>query len=244
MPSISEISDWLSEYLELAKFPLDNSVNGLQVEAGEEVNKVAFAVDAGLEVFRKAKSAGAQMLVVHHGLYWKGSEMMLTGINAHRIGFLMNNRLSLYAAHLPLDAHGEIGNNVSIIRALGLKPKLVFENIAYTAVSQFTLGELVERVEKKVGKVRQKLEFGPKTAENIVVCSGAGGYFAHTVPDNSTLIIGEMHNSVFHPALEKKLNVIACGHYDTEVFGVRKLAEKVGKKFGVETVFVDFPTGI
>jgi putative NIF3 family GTP cyclohydrolase 1 type 2 len=169
---------------------------------------------------------------------------MLTGVNGKRISFLMNNGLSLYAAHLPLDAHGEVGNNVEIIRALGLKPKSVFDNIAYTAVSKFTLDEILERVEKNIGKIVQKLEFGPKTAGNIVVCSGAGGYFAHTVPDNSTLIIGEMHNSVFHPALEKKLNVVSCGHYDTEVFGVRKLAEKVRKKFGVETIFVDFPTGI
>ena len=243
MVELNKIVTWLNDYLEIEKFMEDSSMNGLQVESGTDIKKIALAVDAGLETFKLAKEEGADLIIVHHGMYWVNSEHLVRGVNAERIRFLMNNKLSLYASHLPLDAHPEIGNNIQIVKKLGFEEVTKFDDLSYSVEMDLTFDELVKLVETKIGKVR-KFKFGNEKVGKLIVCSGAASSLSFSAPIGSTCLIGEAYHFLFHPAHERKLNFIEAGHYVTETFGVKALAKKLENQFDVETVFIDVPTGM
>ncbi len=238
---LRELVSWLNDYLKLGDFPQDQSLNGLQVEANEDVNKIAVSVDAGLEVFRRAKKLGADLLIVHHGILWKGVDPFISGVLSHRVRFLLENSLSLYAVHLPLDAHPEVGNNITICRLLGLEP-VERIGIGYLCKEADFL-ELKEKVEEKIGKILRSLEFGPGKGKVYVVSGGGTFDILQNLNKAKIFVTGELNHAIYHYAKEAGVNIIEAGHYATERFGVIELAKKIEEKFGIPWEFIDVPTG-
>ncbi|TRO61983.1 Nif3-like dinuclear metal center hexameric protein [Candidatus Bathyarchaeota archaeon] len=239
MPDLHEIVDWLNSYLEIGRFPDDQSINGLQVEASDEINRVAVAVDACDPVFRES---GAELLIVHHGLYWKGVSPLIAREMTSRVWALLDKGTSLYACHLPLDAHAEVGNNVQLIRAMDLKPEPV-EDVIWKAKFGGSFDDLLKRL-NDLTEPNQILGFGPEQVDEVYVCSGGGTSRIYNLKPGSTFITGEFVHHGFHYAREKHINVVALGHYFTETFGVRALGKKLGKEFHIGAKFIDFPTGM
>ena len=252
MVNRDEIVNFLNEYLNVLAFP-DKSRNGLQVEGKEEVEKIAFAVDACMDTFIKARAFGADMLIVHHGLIWGGIEYV-RGLVQKRLKFLLENELNLYAAHLPLDLHPEVGNNAQLLKLLELEPREPFGsynglNIGY--ISEFDEPKplpLVAQilVEKLKTDYVKAYEFGVEEIRRVGVVSGRGGFAIPEAIEKGVnlFITGEFLHDDYHTAKEGRLSVIAAGHYASETLGVKALMPILREKFGVKTVFIDNPTGL
>lgn len=232
---------------------VDSSQNGLQVEnVSGKVEKIAFAVDASLETFRRAKECGADMLFVHHGIFW-GKEKTITGDFFRRINFLLENNLALYAAHLPLDMDEKLGNNISAAMLAGLENIEPFGEyhgvkIGYKGVFEkpLTCEEVVSRLGFDVSSLLSLLKFGPeKVGSAGVITGGASREVEQAIDEGLDLYItGEVSHQMYHQCLESKINVISAGHYQTEIFGVKNVEKAVRKKQLADTCFIDVPTGL
>ncbi|RLI79860.1 Nif3-like dinuclear metal center hexameric protein [Archaeoglobales archaeon] len=246
---LEEIVSFLDEYLELEKFK-DSSNNGLQVEGVKEVKKVAFAVDACLEVFKRATMINANLVVVHHGLIWGGISYV-KGIVFRRLKFLIENGISLYAAHLPLDVHKEVGNNAMLLKILGLNannPFGEYKGVKIGWMDSFDepkpLDEIVRLIEDNLNVRAVVLDFGGDI-KRVAAVSGKGAFAINEAVESDVdlLITGEAEHEAYHTAKEGKLNVIFAGHYATETLGVKALMDVV-EGLGVEVEFIDIPTGL
>ncbi len=243
---LKEIVSFLDDYLKISEWEgIDSSKNGLQVECCEEVNKVAFSVDACMDVFKKAVEAKADLLVTHHGIIW--GEFTVTGIYAKRLKFLFENGLSLYSAHLPLDAHLEVGNNVQILKKLDIEVEGSFafyrgKAIGYYGNCEHTIEEIAEKLKRELETELRILKFKDRI-NKVGVVSGRGGFSIYEAGNLGIdlLITGEMEHSIYHVAKELGINVIFAGHYATETVGLKALMEKMSD---VETVFIECPTNI
>jgi len=232
--------------------PGDEALNGLQVanERGE-ANRIAFAVDACLESIRRAVEWKADVLFVHHGLFW-GAPSALTGGLYRRLRELMAGDCALYAVHLPLDLHPELGNNAVLARRLGLRGLEPFGE--YRGVRIGFQGELPEP--KSLQELQSLLlggrpapavlPFGPQLVRTVGIVSGGAAMEALQAIERKLdlFITGEPSHAVYHYCLEGGINVLFGGHYLTEVGGVSGLAEHLGSKHGLDTVFLDIPTGL
>ncbi|MFO7967384.1 MAG: Nif3-like dinuclear metal center hexameric protein [Archaeoglobaceae archaeon] len=248
---LTEIVDFLDDYLHIADWE-DKSMNGLQVEGRKDINKIVFAVDACMDTFHQAKSKDADMLIVHHGLIW-GSVGYIKGQIMKRLKYLLENEISLYAAHLPLDAHPEIGNNVELMRILGVRIEEPFGEYHGNAIGYMgrfdkpkKLEEINEMLKQQLNVDSLVLNFGANDINNVACVSGAG---TSTVPEAGQkeidlLVTGETDHSSYHTAKEFSLNVIFAGHYATETLGVKALMNVIRDKYDVEVEFVDVPTGL
>ncbi len=231
----------------------DISLNGLQVERkNREIRKVAFAVDACMESFKRAVSIGVDLLFVHHGLFW-GRPYRLTGSLYRRISFLMGNDLALYAVHLPLDIHPEYGNNAGIARSLGLESVEAFGEyhgikigLKGSLPDYKSLNEIVPLISDDNTKPIGILPFGVEKVKTIgVVSGGASEMVKQAIGEGLDLYItGDASHTVYHEALEGGINVVFAGHYATETWGVRLFKAKVEAELELETVFIDIPTGL
>ena len=231
----------------------DKSLNGLQVDNdGSELRKIAYAVDASLEVFKRAADAGAGLLFVHHGLFW-GAPLRLEGSHRDRVKFLLDNNIALYAAHLPLDQHPQLGNNAVLAELLGIKNKEPFglyhgHKIGYKGElsKPLTTEEAVKRISFMDRPAIGVLPFGKKENKNCAVVSGGAADDAfQAIEEGLDLFIsGECSHSVYHYAMESGINVIAGGHYSTEVWGVRRVMEECVNQLGIDAEFIDVPTGM
>jgi dinuclear metal center YbgI/SA1388 family protein len=247
-----ELLAYLDDYLHV-KTIQDDSQNGLQVEGPQEVVKVAFAVDACQEAFEQAVETGSQLLVVHHGLFWE-KPVRLVGPLFRRVRTLIEGRCGLYAAHLPLDVHPEVGNNAELARLLGLKDTRPFGEYHGSAIGiggtldpAIPLSVLVERLEQATGQPAVRvLAHGPMLVSRVGCISGGAAFLMDQVAQAGfdTFVSGETSHSFFHLAAEYGLNAIFGGHYATETLGVKALARHLADKFGLETVFLDVPTGL
>jgi dinuclear metal center YbgI/SA1388 family protein len=242
---------YLNQLLHIGEIE-DSSQNGLQVDGAEEISRVAFAVDACQASFAAAAAKGAQLLMVHHGLFW-GKPLILTGAHYRRIKTLLNANIALYAAHLPLDCHPQVGNNAELARVLGLKKRRPF-GCYHKRLLGFSgelsqpahLRRLAARLAQASGvPVVRVLDNGPKLVRQVGCVSGGAadmmGQAAEAGLD--VYVTGEATHRAFHEAAELRLNVIFGGHYATETFGLKAVARALEKKFGLETVFLDLPTG-
>ena len=231
----------------------DSSLNGLQVDNdGSEFGKIAFAVDAGLEVFKRAADAGAGMLFVHHGLFW-GNPLRVEGSHRERLKFLLDNNIALYAVHLPLDQHPRLGNNAVLAELLGIKEKEPFglhngQKIGFKGKlsKTLTVEEAVKRISFMDRPPTGVFNFGKKDNSSCAIVSGGAAMDAFQAMDEGVdlFISGESSHSVYHHALENRMNIIAGGHYSTEVWGVRRLMEECVNQLGIEAEFIDIPTGL
>ena len=232
---------------------VDSSLNGLQVNNdGSELKKIVFAVDAGLEVFKRAADAGAGLLFVHHGLFW-GVPLRLEGSHRERIKFLLDNNLALYAVHLPLDQHPQLGNNAVLADLLGIKDKEPFglyhgRKIGYKGMlsEPLTIEEAVKKISFMNRPPTGIFPFGKKESSSCAVISGGAAMEAFQALEEGLdlYVTGESSHSVYHHALEGRLNIVAGGHYSTEVWGVRRLMEECVNQLGVDAEFIDVPTGL
>lgn len=249
-----ELERWFSALLGPAGFEgNDPSLNGLQVDNdGSDIARVAFAVDACQETIERAARAGAGMLFVHHGLFWSEPER-LTGRMYRRIKTLMTSNLALYASHLPLDAHGECGNNAGLARRLGLENLVPFGHWRGVSIgfrgefpAPVSLDEAIARLFPDGQRCAHVLPFGPKDIRTAGVISGGASDEVHQAIELGLdlYVTGEIGHEIYHPALESGISVIAGGHYQTETVGVRLVAERLARETGIDTVFIDVPTGL
>jgi dinuclear metal center YbgI/SA1388 family protein len=246
----SRLVDYLDDYLKVSSIP-DRSLNGLQVEGRSRIERAAFAVDASLDTIRAAARAKADILVVHHGLFWSRNER-ITGVMRKRIGALVESGLSLYAAHLPLDCHEEVGNNAEIARLLDLEIEERFGDyhgvlIGYTARARRPIARsaLARSVEKALRCRVERLNFGPAKVRRVGIVSGGAAEFAVEAKalGCDAFVTGETSHSAYHAMKEAGINVIYAGHYASETVGVKALARHLEKKFGLECRFLPAPTG-
>lgn len=247
-----ELVAYLDDYLKVGTIQ-DDSQNGLQVEGPEEVYKAAFAVDACREAFERAAAAGAQILIVHHGLFWD-KPVRLVGPLFARVRTLVVAGCALYAAHLPLDLHPEVGNNAELARLLALRGQEPFGEYHGTKIGiggalepPVPLEVLVGRLEQATGRPTVRvLAHGPSLVSQVGCVSGGAPMLMSQAARAGfdTFVTGETSHSFFHDAAEYGLNVIFGGHYATETLGVKALARHLAEKFGLETVFLDVPTGL
>jgi len=224
-----------------ADFP--GALNGLQVANNGRVTRIGAAVDAGLAPFEQAAAAGVDFLIVHHGLFWEPPRPV-TGPTYRKLATLLRANCALYSSHLPLDAHAQIGNNVLLARQLGLKPRRTFlrhegEAIGMIARSPHTRAALRRRLQRLYPRTIA-LEYGAARPREVAVCSGSGN---RAVPELGSagvdpLVTGELREEWFNYAQEHRLNLYLCGHYATEVHGVRALAAELARRFHLPWEFI------
>lgn len=246
-----ELVAWLDDYLDVRSIP-DKSLNGLQVEGRDEVRKVVVAVDASYNTFEAAVARGADMVVVHHGLFW-GSPLPIAGPHARRVKLLLDNEVSLYACHLPLDAHVEVGNNWGLARMLGLQELQGFVPLANTHLGvkgrfaePIGLRELAELVEKTLGEQVMVHAGGPDPVSSLGIVSGGAAWEVVKAAEAGldAFLTGEPKHETFYESYERGISSLFAGHYMTETVGVQLLAQKLEATFGLQTEFVMLPTGL
>lgn len=256
---LSEYAERLDDELDAAAYAdVDASANGLQVGPGDaEVERVAFAVDAALATIEAAAEAGADVLVVHHGISWGGIDRV-TGQTYDRIEALVENDLALYVSHLPLDGHPDLGNAAGVASAIGLGDREPFGEIGPVTIgtvggldaprSAASIRETLDGFEGQPDaedRPTRVLEFGPDEIERVAVVTGSGvDWLDEAVGAGAdALITGEGKGQVYHDAREAGITVFLGGHYATETFGVRSL-ESLSAEWGLETEYVSHPTGL
>lgn len=248
---ILKLVDFLDGYLDIGSWE-DRSMNGLQVEGKRTFSKVGFAVDASLETFKEAKSRDIDLIVVHHGLIWGGIDY-IRGFVSERLKILLKNEISLYAAHLPLDAHPEVGNNAQIVKLLGAKIEEPFGEykgraIGFTGSFEEEVGltDILDTLSTELETDVKVLDFGKSRVKKIAAISGGGAFGVPEAADKGVdvFITGEPEHSAYHTAKESGLNVVFAGHYATETLGVKALMEIVKAKITPKVEFIDIPTGL
>lgn len=244
---------YLDRYLRIDQME-DGSWNGLQVEGASRVERLAVAVDGCLETIRRLKRRKAEMLIVHHGLFW-GRGCRVVGPDKARIAGLLEADVSLYAAHLPLDVHAEVGNNVVILRGLGIEGDLSpfgyhrrRQAIGWsgTLPEPRPLAELASSLDALLDTDSVLFQFGRDRVRTVGVITGSGAFALEEVADLGIdlFITGDWDHSKYHTARERKLNVVTAGHYKTETVGVKALAVHLAEKYGLSWGFIDVPTGL
>ncbi len=228
----------------------DGAVNGLQVGNSGRVTRLAAAVDASLATVKLAIAAKADLLLVHHGLFWSPTHPW-TGKRRELLQLLVENNLAIYSSHLPLDAHPKLGNNAQLASALGLKNLKPFffshgQNIGLKTSAKISRTELAKRIARATGVRPRVIPGGAETCGRIgIVTGGAGGELKLAAAEGvDTFITGEGPHWTFALAEELGLNVFYGGHYATETFGVQALATELAKKFRLPWEFLDHPTGL
>lgn len=242
MARLHDIVHFLDQLLNTVGVAEPYGTNGLQVEACQEVERIGFAVDACQQSFEAL--ADCQLIVVHHGLFWP-KLARLTGPVGKSIGTLYHQGTSLYASHLPLDVHPELGNNAQILQQLGLSRGELFAPVGYVADLDMSLAELHQKVEERLGATRL-LAHGPAQLCRIAVSSGQAsvGMVEQAVGQGcQALLTGEAGHPIYHAALQAGLSILLAGHYQTEVWGVQALMPILQEQFQVSTKFIDIPTG-
>ena len=255
--SRTDLVQFLDQLLELDRWPDDPSNNGLQFEGDSEVEKAVFAVDASAELFCKAADLDAGFIFVHHGISWGSGIRRIDGILANRIKLLAANGISLYAAHLPLDANPRFGHNARLSDMIGLADRRPFgtyhgRQIGFRGVlpGEKTVAELAKILDAALPSSGPLGVVGDaaQTVKTVGVISGGGAWpdlFDEIALDHlDCLVTGEATHEIFHPAKENGTAVLTLGHYRSETPGVFAAMDLVKSKFGIETVFVDIPTNM
>ncbi len=221
----------------------DYGPNGLQVEGRREVRHIASGVTASLAFIDAAIAAGADTLLVHHGLFWRGQDGRLTGWLAERVRRLMAAQVNLFAYHLPLDAHAELGNNAQLGLRLGLTADARFgeQELGFIGSAVLGLDELAARVQQQLGRAPLVLPGDGRALRRVAWCTGgAQGYFEAAIAAGAdAFITGEASEPQQHLARETGAAFLACGHHATERYGAPAVAAHVAGRFGLEHRFID-----
>jgi len=251
MPSLTEMVRYADEALRVAEIEdYPHALNGLQIENSGEVTRIGAAVDASGHTLRMAVERELDLLVVHHGLFWPGLQRV-TGAHYRALKLALAHNLALYSAHLPLDLHPKIGNNVLLASALGFQKTEPFlemkgEPIGRKVEATLRRDELIDRLEGSLGGPVRCVGGGPMETRVIgIVTGGAGGeIYAVSREGIDTYITGEAPHWAAVAAEELGINLFLGGHYATETFGVKALAAELSVQFEIPWEFLDHPTGL
>ncbi len=251
--NLAKLVTSINTELRIAELPdYANAVNGLQLANRTGiVTRVVAAVDATLPVVKKAIAAGADLLIVHHGMFWSGLQPW-TGATFERMSLALENNLAIYSAHLPLDVHPILGNNACIVRAMQLTPSGGFLeykglSVGVTCDAALSLDDVLARFSSALDGGRVHVcAGGPKITCKIGISSGGSGseIAAAAKAGVDTFITGEGPHWSYTLAEELGINVLYGGHYATETFGVKAMAQHLQEQFGLPWNFVDHPTGL
>ena len=242
---------YLDRYLRISEVAdAPNALNGLQVANGGTISRIAAAVDLCAATVQMAAQQGADLLLVHHGLFWGGLER-LTGRAYRRVAGLIEHNIALYSAHLPLDVHPEVGNNAVLAHQLGVARRGEFGEeyglrIGVWGEVDVPRAALAQRLGDVVGGCTRLMGFGPERVRRVGIVTGAAGSMIGQAAalGLDTYITGEGAHHTFFDAEELGLNVFYAGHYATETFGVKALAERLCAEFDLPWTFLDHPTDL
>ncbi len=250
---LAEIREYLDDYLRIAQVPdYPGALNGLQVEGTRDVRKLAVAVDASIATVERAVADGADLLLVHHGLFWDGN-VAVTGRRMRKLRPLIESGVALYSAHLPLDVHPEVGNNAVLLRELGLEPRGTFGDHQGWPLGVWGQAEpplrretLAARLDATLGVRVRLVAGGPETVRRVgVITGGAASKIADAIEAGlDAFVTGEGAHHSYFDAAEGGINLLLGGHYATETWGVKALARHLEERFGLEWTFIDHPTGL
>jgi dinuclear metal center YbgI/SA1388 family protein len=250
---LANLLGYLDELLSPGSFS-DYGPNGLQVPGPQQIETVVTGVSAGEELFRRAAERGADLVLVHHGIFWTGAPLALTPAAKRRLALLFDHDMALAAYHLPLDAHPEVGNNALLASGLGcveLEPFALHKGMAIGVAGRFAgdgiePGELVARAHALTGREPLAFLAGPARVRTIGIVSGGGSdYLPDAVAAGyDAFLTGEPVERVMNQAREDAIHFVAAGHYATETFGVRRLGDLLAERFEVVHEFVDVPNPI
>ena len=226
----------------------DSCVNGLQVPGPAEVQRIASGVSAHVELFERAADAGAELLLVHHGLFWGAGIRSIDATLHGRLKVLFAAEMALAAYHLPLDAHPELGNAARLAARLGVEiegPFLGF-GVGARPSAPLPLAELVERVEAATGREPLVFAEGPDPVRRIAIATGSAGHDLILAARDGydAYLTGEPEEPTLHTARELRITFVAAGHYATERLGVQALAELLAREFGLEWEFLEIPNPV
>jgi dinuclear metal center YbgI/SA1388 family protein len=247
MAQISELTQFLDELLTPEAFD-DLGPNGLQVPGAATVDRVVTGVTAQRALFERAVAEEAQLVLVHHGLFWSFNPIGLTPLLAERLRPLFKHDIALAAYHLPLDAHPEVGNNALLAGALGASGHVPFTDVGRgaTFAEPVAAAELFARVAAVTGREPLVFDAGPAEVRRIAIVSGgAASRLDQAIAEGyDAFLTGEPKENVMADAREAGIHFIAAGHYATETFGVRRLGELLAERFGIEPVWADVPNPV
>jgi dinuclear metal center YbgI/SA1388 family protein len=252
MVHVKDVVSYLDELLEIENFS-DYGPNGLQVPGTDDVAGLVTGVSSHLELFEEAARLGAQLVVAHHGLFWDFHPRSVSPTMKRRLRVLFDNDMSLAAYHLPLDAHPDVGNNALICAALGLERAEPFgdhrgQTVGFVGRSEegVPFDELRSRCAAAFGQEPFVWDAGAETVHSVGIVSGAAASsFGEAIAMGlDAFLTGEPAEHVMADARESSTHFIAAGHYATETFGVRRLGELLGERFGLEHHFVEVPNPI
>ena len=242
-----DLEQYLSTLLQVDRFR-DYGPNGLQVEGRRPIRRLASGVTASLAFIDAAIEAGADALLVHHGLFWRGQDGRLTGWLRARVAQLMAHDIHLFAYHLPLDAHAELGNNAQLGRRLGLARDAAFgeQDLGFIGAAPDggnRLGDLTETVRHALGREPLVLPGDGRPLRRVAWCTGgAQGYFEAAIAAGADVYLtGEVSEPQAHLARETGVAFMACGHHATERYGAPALGDHLAARFGLEHHFIDVP---
>jgi dinuclear metal center YbgI/SA1388 family protein len=247
-----ELVNYLDTYLRVAEIK-DYGPQGLQVETdNDEIGRIALSVDVAPPIIEAAAEWGADMLLVHHGVLWRDVERIAGPLGA-RVRAFMRHGINLYAAHLPLDAHPEVGNNAVLAQQLGVDVETWWFDSNGTKLgvlgelsAELPVDQLVQQVNGLLNTNSRVLVHGSADVKTVAIITGFGidGLAEAKSLGADTLITGETSHANYWAAADLGMNVIFGGHYATETVGVKALGQHLTEKFGLETRFFDFPTAM
>ncbi|NOU41122.1 MAG: Nif3-like dinuclear metal center hexameric protein [Methylotenera sp.] len=244
MVRINELTHYTQQLMQVERFK-DYCPNGLQVEGRAEIRKIVTGVTASMALLEAAYLAGADLILVHHGYFWKNEDARILGIKRKRIAYLLKYDLNLMAYHLPLDAHAELGNNVQLGRVLGILPmRYVGESnlVAYGELDQtLSLSAFTKLIENRLQRAPLVIGNPQQQIKKVAWCTGAAqDYMDEAIQLGADVFIsGEISEKTTHQALEAGVSYISAGHHATERYGVQALGEHLAEKFNLIHEFVD-----
>jgi dinuclear metal center YbgI/SA1388 family protein len=245
------LEKFLNEFLKTDEWT-DLGPNGLQVSGTQNVSRVVTAVSASVELFKQAIAKNADTIIVHHGVIWDFERPLYRGGYRERIRLLLENNLNLFAFHLPLDGHPEIGNNRLLCDALGLKNIKPFGNSKGQYIGMqgtcpaWPKQDFFKEIEHLVQHPLTVFDYGPDMVRSVgIISGGAQKYLNQAVSAGlDAFITGEVSEHIMHHAREENIHFISAGHYATETFGIKKLGELIGNKFNIDVQFIDIPNPV
>ena len=247
MANRDEILDYADELLDLARFP-DYGPMGMQVIGSDKVTKIACGVSASRKLFERAAEAGAQLVLVHHGLFWDRDSRVVDRRMKGRLQALFDADLTLAAYHLALDAHPEVGNNALLARELGVDVDAVFREIGVggSFAQPPTIEELTARVHALLDREPLAFAYGPERIRRIAIVSGSSADTVGLAASEGydAFLTGEAAEPTMMAARELGIHFVAAGHYATERLGVQALAARLAERFGLEWEFVELPNPV
>ncbi len=237
------IEKHLASTLDINRFR-DYCPNGLQVEGRAEIRRVVSGVTANLALLEAAVALQADMVLVHHGYFWRGEDPRVVGPRQRRLKLLLENDINLFAYHLPLDAHPDLGNNARLAQVLGLEPDGRFgeQDLGWLGMSPVkTVGELAERVGRALGRAPLVIGDADQPIARIGWCTGAAqnAMDAAINAGATAYLSGEISEQTVHLAREAGVAYLACGHHATERYGVQAVGDHLAREFGLAHSFVD-----